>query len=122
MAKKSFLKSYQTITDESMGADVTSLITVSTGLDNIGMQVKWTSSDAVGIISVQASLNYDEQTGTGDWYDLTFPTPLTQPSSNNGGYLINLNQFPFPVYRIKYTRTSGTGTLNAWTCAKVIGG
>lgn len=103
-----------------MAASINSAVTNAQFQDNVGIQVKWTSSDAVGVISVQASVNYDPRLGTGEFVDLTFGTALTQPNSNNGGYLINLNQLPYVYYRVAYTRTSGTGTLNIWFTSKEI--
>lgn len=112
--RKNVLASYQTITNGTMGGNLTSIVTNAQYQDNIGMQVKWTSSDAVGVIAVEASINGS------DYYALTFNPALTQPSSDNGGYLIDINQFPFIYYRITYTRTSGTGTFNAWVTSKEI--
>lgn len=113
-ARKNVLCPYKIINAVTMGADITSATVDGMWQDNIGIEVVWTSSDAVGVISVQASLS-----GTA-FYDLTFNPTLTQPASNNGGYLINLNQLPYRYYRIKYTRTSGTGTFNAWVSSKEI--
>lgn len=114
MSGKSFVKPYQTITSGDMTGNLTSLVTNAQIQDNIGIQVQWTSSDAIGVIAVEASIN-----GT-DYYALTFTPALTQPASNNGGYLINLNQLPYVYYRVTYTATSGTGTLNAWATSKGI--
>lgn len=120
---KSAIKIFQSLIDGDMSGDLTSDVTDATKLDNIGLQIKWESSDIVGVISVQGSINYNAQEGTGDWYDITFSPALTQPSSDNGGYLINLNQWPWPFFRVKFENTSGSdGTLNVWTSAKVLGG
>lgn len=120
---KSALIVKQTLTDGDMSGDLTSLVTHAAKLDNIGFQVKWESSDITGTIAVEGSINYDPQSETGDWYALTFSPVLTQPNSDNGGYLVDVNQFPFPYYRVTFTNASGsTGTLNVWTSAKVLGG
>ncbi len=96
----------------SMAADITGPTTKISNLDQVCYQVSWTSSDAVGVISVQGS--NDNVT----FYDLTFSPILTQPASNNGGYLINLALVPFTYIRPKYTRTSGTGSLVVTMSAK----
>ncbi len=96
----------------SMGTTITGPTTTIDRMDDICYQVKWVSSDAVGVISVQGSVD-----GT-NFEDLTFNPTLTQPASNNGSYLINLGLVPFPFIRLKYTRTSGTGTLTAYMSAK----
>lgn len=118
MAAKRILRPFHALINGSMATDLVSAITDATNQDNVGIQVKWTSANAVGTISVQASINWNPDLETGDWIDLSFGSPLPQPSSNNGEYLINLNQLPYPYYRVKYTRDSGTGTLDIWYCSK----
>lgn len=96
----------------SMAADITGPTTQIDTADQVCYQVSWTSSNAVGVISVQGSVD-----GT-NFVDLTFSPALTQPASNNGSYLINLALIPFPFIRLKYTRTSGTGSLRVYLSAK----
>lgn len=96
----------------TMAADIVSPITQIDKLDQVCYQVAWTSSNAVGVISVQGSVD-----GV-NFEDLTFGTPLAQPNSNNGRYLINLALIPFPLIRLKYTRTSGTGNMTVYMSAK----
>lgn len=88
-----------------MSADIIGPVTTIDRVDQVCYQVAWTSSDAVGVISVQGSV--DGVT----FNDLTFSPVLTQPNSDNGSYLINLALIPFTYIRIKYTRTSGSGAL-----------
>ena len=95
-----------------MSADITGPVTQIGNLDQVCYQVAWTSSDAEGVISVQGSV--DNTT----FYDLTFSPALAQPNSDNGGYLINLALCPFPYVRVKYTRTTGSGTLSVILSAK----
>jgi len=104
----------------SMGADIEGPVTDVMWLDNIGFQVSWTSANAVGTIEVQGSNNYDPRLQTGDFIALTFSPALDQPASDNGSYLINVNQFPFRYIRIFYDRTSGTGDLEVTLTAKMI--
>ena len=95
-----------------MSADIIGPVTVIDKIDMVCYQVSWTSSNAVGTISVQGSI--DNST----WDDLTFNPALAQPNSNNGAYLINLALIPFPYIRLKYTRGSGTGDLTVYLSAK----
>lgn len=95
-------------------ATITSTVIDTRWMDNVGLQIEWTSADAVGTIEVQASVN-----GT-TYHAITFSPALTQPASNNGGYLVNLNQLPYEYFKVVYTRTSGTGVLNVWSCTKEI--
>lgn len=120
MGSKKVIKSFQMISAASMAATVTSSIVNTEFLDNIGLYIKWASSDAVGVITVESSINYDAGLATGDWFSLTFNPPLAQPASNNGSYGINLNELPYPWLKVVYTRTSGSGTLNAYLSAKEV--
>lgn len=96
----------------NMGADISGPITTIDKIDSVAYQVSWTSSNAVGIISVQGScdgINFE---------DITFSPVLEQPASNNGSYLINMSLIPFSFIRIYYDRTSGTGSLSVHLSAK----
>lgn len=118
--RKHVLKSFQSLTSGSMATSLTSAITDGQFQDNLGFQIKWASANAVGVIAIEASINYDPHLLTGDWIALTFSPTLQQPNSDNGNYLVNMSLFPYPYYRVTYTRTSGTGTLNIWVCAKEV--
>lgn len=113
MSKKVMLP-VQILQAASMGATVSSATIDATFQDNIGLEIAWTSANAVGVITVEASNSGD------NFYPLTFDPALTQPASDNGGYLVNLNQLPYAYYRVTYTRTSGTGTLSVWATSKEI--
>jgi hypothetical protein len=79
----------------SMAANILSEPTVLDKIDQVCLQVQWTSSNAIGTISVEASVD-----------------------GNNGLYLINLALTPFMYIRVRYTRTSGTGTMSVKLSAK----
>lgn len=80
-------------------------------LDNIGLQVEWTGTPT-GTIEVMCSINNIT------FYALTFDPTLAQPSGSASGYLINLNQVPFPYLKVRYTNSSGVGVLNVWLSGK----
>lgn len=118
--RKNVLLPYHALVAGVMSTNLVSTITSAQYQDNIGIQIKWTSSDAVGTITVEASINYDPHLGTGDFVALTFDPALAQPSSDNGSYLINLNQLPYVYYRVSYARSSGTGVLDVWFASKEV--
>ena len=53
-----------------------------------------------------------------NFYALTFNPALAQPSGSAGGYLIDLNQFPFKYFQVQYVNSSGSGTLNVYAFEK----
>ncbi len=106
MGSKKTLPEYVLINAGAMTGTATlnSTPTNIQNLDNVGLQVSWTGT-AVGTFAVQCSID-------GVTYDsLTFNPALTQPAGTPGGYLIDLNQLPFPWLQVTYTNTSGSGTL-----------
>ena len=95
-----------------MSADIIGPVTQIDKIDQVAYQVSWVGPDAVGIISVQGSID-----GV-NFINLTFNPPLAQPASDNNSYLINLALLPFPLIRLKYTRTSGSASLMVYLSAK----
>jgi hypothetical protein len=120
MPRKNAIQAWPIINAVSMGATITASPTNVEFLDNIGLHVVWSSSNAVGTITVEGSNTYNPNTGAGTWFALTFSPVLTQPASNNGDYGISINQFPWSWLRVVYTRVSGTGTLTVTLSAKEI--
>lgn len=103
-----------------MAADIAGPVMTLDKVDQVAFQVKWTSSNAVGVISIQASNDPLAVTdpANAQWDDLTFTPALAQPNSNNGQYVINLALIPFTYVRFYYDRTSGTGNMTVRTSAK----
>lgn len=80
-------------------------------MDSIGLEVSWTGTP-VGTIQIMAS-----NSGI-SFYALTFSPVLTQPGGSAGGYVIDLQLYPFKYVMLQYTNSTGTGVLNAWMQAK----
>jgi hypothetical protein len=112
------------IVSGDMSANIVSPVTVAQYFDNIGFQIAWASADAIGTIAIEGSIDYQERgplgVPSGTFYALTFDPILNQPNSNNGGYLVNVNQFPFTAYRVTYTRSSGSGAMTVYWTGKMI--
>lgn len=105
------------VVDSVMTADITSTPVNVQYLDNIGLEIAWTASGSPsGVIYIQGSNSYDAVLGSGTFYSLTFSPAITQPdgTTNAGGYLVSLTDFPYSWLRIFYDRTSG-GTANNLT-------
>lgn len=80
-------------------------------MDNAGLEVTWTGTPT-GTIQIMGSVSGSA------FYALTFNPALSQPSGGGGGYLIDLNQFPFRYFMVQYTNSSGTGSITTWVCGK----
>lgn len=123
--RKNVLPVFQNITAQSMGANITSAVTDISYLDNVGIELVWSAgSSPVGLISVEGSIDYFQDNlgnvvRTGNWTALTL-SPSPAVSGNTGTILLDMNQLSFPFIRVKYTRTSGSGTLNGYICGKQV--
>lgn len=118
---KNAIKKARVINAVSMGASITSSPSNIQFLDNVCYQANWSGgSSPVGTLSVEISVDYDpEQNNSGTWNAVTLPvTPAV--SGNSGSYAIDLNQLSAPWVRLKYTRTSGSGTMSAFMSAKAV--
>lgn len=86
--------------------------------DNTGLEVTWTGT-SVGSFAVLGSVSaIVPQAAAVNYYSLTFNPPLPGPAGAAGGYLIDLNNFPFPEMEFQYTNASGTGVLNVYLYSK----
>jgi len=110
-----------------MDADKTATPTIVRYLDNIAYQINFTTSDAIGVWRVEASLDYevDAVTGqvvnAGEWVPLILSGSPAAAGANDE-ILININQNPFNALRLVYDRTSGDGSMSAFIMARQIGG
>lgn len=116
------LPKYQVVTNGDMSASITSSPTNARYLDNVTYQADFTGSP-VGVFTVQVSGDYAQDmegnvTNAGSWVDY----PLTSTLSTGAGSpaYADLNQLGSFWVRLVYTRTSGTGTLQAYVSGKKI--
>lgn len=79
--------------------------------DNQGLEISWTGTPT-GLIEIQCS-------ESGQVFNsLTFDPVITQPAGASGNYLVSLNQVPWRYLMVKYTNTSGTGSLSIYVGSK----
>lgn len=93
-------------------ATLTSAVTNIAGLDNISFYASWTGTPT-GTIDIQAS--HDNST----WFNIA-STPWASPAGSADDAVASLNQLPWPWVRLKYTKTSSTGSLTASICGKMV--
>lgn len=114
---------FQLITSGNMNASITSDAVYTQYQDNIGIQLNWTGVP-VGTFDVQISMDHHQDingniTVAGNWTSLPLSPAIAASGGADTAY-IDLNQQSAPYFRVVYTRTSGTGTLNVFATAKGI--
>lgn len=119
MARKNIVPGFQQFgtagANMSSTNTVTSTVSETQYMDNIGIIVNWTGTSPVGTLAVQAS--NDQST----WVSLDFGSAISI-SGSSGSHNIDINQFPYTHIRSVYTNASGTGTLNSTITVKQMGG
>ncbi len=109
-------KGFHLISAGDMSADITSAVVKIDHQDNIGIQFIWTGVP-VGVLGVSVSNNYSEASGTGTFTALTL-SPSIAPSGSAADYFLALEGMPASYYKVTYTFTSDTGTLDVWVSGK----
>ena len=122
--RKNILRQFKMIDNGDMSqSSLTSAPTNIQFLDNVAIQFNFTGAPS-GTFSIEVSADYEQDIGgatinVGNWVPVTLPTPPVA-SGSAGSVFIDLNQLAAPWVRVKYTKTSGTGSLTAWISAKML--
>lgn len=114
---------YPVILNGDMAGNITSAVTIIQKLSMISYDVSWIGSTPIGVMSVQVSNSYSQNAdGTvrnaGNWTTLTLSTSAPVSGATGNGF-IDIDATGAYAIRLVYTRTSGTGTMNAIIDAKV---
>lgn len=100
-----YLKAYSLFTNEAMSTSLTSASTNIAYADQVSIQITSDNTDAVGQWSVEGSV--DKET----FIPMTFDNQIQATTSgNDDAILIDMKLISFAYIRVKYTRTSGSGT------------
>lgn len=128
MAERPRLKPHRVLADGSMAGDVTSEVSVLPEISLVSYTFSWSGTSPVGVLRVQVSNDYaldarGEVSSEGNWANISFLTGISFAASvavsgNTGTANIILPPCGAYAFRTVYTRTSGTGTLQAWICGK----
>lgn len=133
MSRKNNLRLFKTVDAGDMSAaSITSQITSIQFLDNVGIQINFTGAP-VGIFQVEVSADHAQDlnenvTVIGQWTPILLSyksggvmvTENFVPTSVGSPIYLDLNQLSAPYIRLVYTRTSGTGVMDAFITAKLI--
>ncbi len=110
--------------NQSMAGSLTSAVVEVRNQDNIGIQLHWTGTAPVGTFSFEISSDYlvdieGNVQNAGNWIALTVSPAIAAAGAGDDAY-VDFNQLSAQYIRVKYTRTSGTGTLTGIAVAKGI--
>jgi hypothetical protein len=122
MSTRPFQEPHSVVTNSDMSASIISDVTILKQKTGAGYDIAWTGAP-VGSFSVQISNTYSLDAGgnvsnAGSWTPVLLVGSVLPSGSPDNGY-INLAGLEAYAVRLVYTRTSGTGTLNAVICSKV---
>lgn len=123
MSSRPQFNPFPVITNGSMAGNIISAVTIVQKLSMISYDISWVGTAPVGAMSVQVSNSYSQNAdGTvrnaGSWTTLVLSAPAPV-SGNTGNGFIDVDATGAFAIRLVYTRTSGTGVMNAIINAKV---
>ncbi len=113
---------YQVIDAADMTSSVVSTVSIIQNITGVSYDISWTGTPT-GTFSVEVSNTY-EQNGegevyvAGDWNALPLSITPTASGSASNGTIDILGSTAYAI-RLRYTPTSGSGTLNATLTGKV---
>lgn len=115
MSRQIVINPFQSIKDGDMSGDLLSAETSVRSVDEMGIELSFTGSP-VGVFTVEGTVSGNV------WVTLAFQDPsgalVTSVPTAGAPHLISLIGYPYDKIRVRYTRTSGTGTLQCWVIGK----
>lgn len=129
MSQRTRFSPFSVITNGSMSANITSNVTILQSITGVGYSLSWSGSSPVGTAAVQVSNDYSvfpngSVNNAGTWTTLELEVNGSIVSAiditgNTGTAFIEIQKTHAYAIRLVYTRTSGSGTLNAVIMGKV---
>ncbi len=123
MSSRPQLSPYPVIEDGDMSGDIISEPSLIQKLSMISYEVLWDGTSPVGSIIVEGSNDYSENAdgsvkNAGTWAALPLSTSTPIVGNSDRG-MIDIFATSIYAIRLRYDRTSGTGTLNVIASGKV---
>lgn len=124
MSSRPAIKPFSVITNGDMSqATIISTPTIIDNLSMVSYDVSWTGTAPVGTMTVQVSNTYKQNSAggssvAGNWTTLSLSSPASV-TGNTGNGFIDVDVTAAYAVRLVYTRTSGTGTMQAVVASKV---
>ena len=106
-----------------MSGNLTSKVTVIQKLSLISYAISWAGTSPVGLMVVEVSNDFAQASDgsvqvPGTWTALPLSSPPSVVNNSDNGF-IDIDANAGYALRIRYVRTSGTGTINVIISAKV---
>lgn len=123
--RKNFLNNFKIVSAGDMSqATVTSSIVNIQGLDNIGIQVNLLTGTPTGTFDVKISADHQEVNGvvktTGNFIALGSSYQVTMTAGSPSNIYFDLSQLSATFIELVWTKTSGTGTFDAFVVGKML--
>lgn len=122
MSSRPLKAPYRVITNGDMSGDITSSVTIISNISLGSYIASWSGATPIGTLTVEVSNDYSVNAdgsvkNPGTW--VVFPSATGAVSGNTGTGAFDVADNGFYAMRLKYTRTSGTGTMQAYFAGKV---
>lgn len=105
-------------------ATVTSTIMNIQGVDNIGVQVNLLTGTPTGTFDIKVSADHVENGTTvmtaGTFIALGSPYTVAMTSGSPTNIYFDISEISAPYIELVYTKTSGTGTFDAFITGKAV--
>ena len=108
------LRSSDTTISPSMAAPITSREIDTSEMDKASIHLNWVAGPEGTFVVEVKNAEADA------WYTLDFGTPITITASDSDIQIL-MQEMPFIKMRLRYTNSSGNGTLNAYLNTKSVG-
>lgn len=114
MGRRNIIQPYKVFAAGDISGNLTqaSPYTTIDQVDKVGIELEWTGTAPVGEFFVDVAFLYPNTTDFSQWQTLDFGSSIAI-TGNTGSHLISIQDPPFQKMRLRYVRTSGTGTLTA---------
>lgn len=124
MPRKNVVSAFKMIEDGDMSTEIISNETDVKNLDTATVRVAWDiGGTPVGVLTIEALQEKDDTAAASDasnWFTVDIDATITIDNTETDHQILFKN-LPFDKIRLKYTATSGTGTMNAKITAKQAG-
>lgn len=123
MSSRPIIPPHKVIDNGSLSGNLVSQVSIVQNVSTLSYDISWAGTAPVGTVDVQVSNTYSVN-GDGTVRDAgvwrTLPNMSASLTGNTGEGGVDISVTGFFAVRLIYTRTSGTGLLNATVVGKVL--